>query len=117
MRRDLYDAACASDAWSMILDTMNVMNFDHGPFLSRANFDSRSEAIQLFSEVADHDDELLLDSYKEVCQACGDYRADVGSEAHVTSLLQGLASDISDRLVERVKWAGCGLTAEVCGSF
>ena len=50
--RDMGDAAKASGNWSMVLDTSAALNYDHGPFMSCANFAKNVEAAEDYCKVA-----------------------------------------------------------------
>ena len=86
--RDMYGAAAECGMWGVVLDTTAVLNFDHGPFLSSANFQKHVESGKLFSAIADVDDDLIALVFEGLCEDIGDFPADYGSRDHIKRTIQ-----------------------------
>ena len=107
--RDMYSAASCCGMWSVVLDTTAVLNFDHGPFLSSANFQKHKESGDLFSSVADADDDLIALVFEGLCEDIGDFPADYGSRDHIRRTIQQFKYDKNFKsMTEKVKWVRWG---------
>lgn len=103
--RDLYLAAMDCKCWQMILDTTAVFNFDHAPYLTEENFRKATEAITAYALHAGPDDELLLDSFEELCHSVGDTPPDFGSKDHIDRVIRGLPyMQAFKSMTSKVKW-------------
>lgn len=107
--RDLKEAAKESGNWAMILDTTAVLNYDHGPFLSEANFHKSLEAVKEYVLMADPQDELFLRIFEPLCRSRGDVPPDFGSVEHCARVFQQLPfADCFRHMSEKVKWTRWG---------
>lgn len=107
--RDMAGVAKATNMWSAILDTSAVVNYDHGPFLSSANFAKTKEAIQQWAHVAAEDDEFAMQHFQDMCEASEDFPPDYGTKEHIARVIKELPFDkCMEALQHKVKWTRWG---------
>ena len=108
--RDMYEAATEADMWGMILDSTAVLNWDHGPYLSAANFRKSVEVAERSMAVGHCDDEVWALVFPGICEDDGDDQcADYGSNEHAKRVHANLGFEkCFERKSDKVKWVRWG---------
>ena len=115
---DMKAAANEVLCWHTIQDSIAVLNYDRGPFLSQNNFARLREGVEYWATQLSFDDEDLMENFEEICIAMRDMPADFGSADHVKRVLGSIHLDeLFVAMPEKVKWTRWASHHWTCKEF